>query len=182
MKKMILVMLLVVLGLVGMTGLAMAAVTTDSADIMLLVTPVITVDLNVTPTYYNFGFVGVNVTTCSVSALTLINVGTVGITIDKSVWAQDGWRIQYSSSTQDGFDLWAMVDPNQQGQGQYVTSASSFSETVWHAYNALTNVDKSRVDMSPTNTRNLWFRLDMPEYVTETRQQKIQVRLRANQK
>ena len=182
MRKLILGMLLV-MGVVGlMAGTAMAVTSTDSADVNLLITPVVICDLNVSPTYYNFGSVRVKKSTCSVTALVLTNAGDVGITIDKTVWTDDAWDITKSSTSQDGFDLWAMVQAGAPGQVAYTTSQSSFNESGLQAINALTYDTKVKVDMSPTDTANLWFRLDMPRYVTSDVQRTIHVRLRANPK
>jgi len=181
MRKMFLGMLMVV-GVVGlMAGVAMAT-STDSADINLLVTPIVRCDLNVSPTYYNFGNVQVKKSTCSVTALVLTNAGDVGITIDKTVWTDDAWDITKSSTSQDGFDLWAMAQTLAPGQAAYTTSESSFNESGLTVMNALTYNTKVRVDMSPTDTANLWFRLDMPRFVTSDVQRTIHVRLRANPK
>ena len=180
MKKLLVVGMVV--GLLGLMAGTVMAASTDSANVNLLVTPVVLTSLTVSPTYYDFGNVDVKASTCSVSALTLTNDGTIGILIDKTLWAQDGWRIDYSSTAQDGFDLWAMVGDNQPGQATFETALSSFNETGLYALNALTEGSGTQVDMDPLDTESIWFRLDMPGTVTETRQQLLHVRLRATAK
>lgn len=182
MKKMLI--LAVAAGLLVMAGSAMAA-TTDTVNINLLVTPVVVTDLNVAPTYYSFGSVGVGVTTCSITALVLTNDGDVGVTIDKAVWADDEWDLTLDPTTQDGFDLWAVVAAAEPDATAYETAKSSFNENgLGDSYfNALTQGAGTAVDMSPTggtSTANLWFRLDMPQSVTNTNEQTVHVRLRAN--
>ena len=186
MKKLLLAVL--VAGLLGMAGgNLMAATSTDSANINLLVTPVYTVDLNVNPTYYNFGNVNVQVTTCSVAALTLSNNGTIGFKVDKAVW-DDGvdWEITKSSTEQNGFDLWAMVQAAAPGKTDY-DNATNYKFTKVVGESGFTNlIDKdasaTQVNMDPTFTENLWFRLDMPKYVENVNQQTIKIRLRATAK
>ncbi len=182
MKKLIVV--LMVVGLVGMVvGTAKAA--TDSANINLLITPVVTVDLSVSPTYYDFGSVDVQVSTCSILALTLSNDGTVGVTLDKTVWNDGGdWDITVSSTVQDGFDLWAMTQNAQPGQGDYTDNNDRFVKTEGNGgYNVLYNRDEaSQEDLDSEETKNLWFRLDMPKYTTNVNEKTINVRIRATNK
>ena len=162
-------------------GLPAMAATTDSANVTLIVTPVVKVDLTVSPTYYNFGYVDVLTSTASITSLTLTNAGDVGLTVDKAVWDADEWRIDYSSTTHDGFDLWAMTKNSQPNLTTFDnvanykftkgTGDSSFSDL----YCKDTVGDE---DLDSEETANLWFRLDMPVYVTNTNQQTIHVRLR----
>ncbi len=178
MKK--LIVGLMVVGLVGMMAGPVMAQSTDSANVNLLVTPVVVVQLSVSPTYYDFGDVDVGVSTCSVTALTMSNDGTVGLTVDKAVWSDDEWRIDYSSTTQDGFGLWAMTNDSQPGQADFTTGNN-------HDFNniegdpglddLMDNVGGNE-SMNPSDTENLWFRLDMPASTGNTSQQTIQVRLR----
>ena len=183
MKK--LLMALMVVGIMGLgVGTVMGA-STDSANINLLVTPVFTVDLNVNPTYYNFNNVSVQASTCSIAALTLSNNGTIGFLVDKAVWEDDEWDIVKSSTEQNGFDLWAMVQAAQPGQAGY-DNAGSYKLTKVLGSDGFTNlIDKdetAQVNMDPTFTENIWFRLDMPKYVENVNQQTITVRLRATAK
>jgi len=181
MKKLLLAVL--VAGLLGLAGgNLMAATSTDSANINLLVTPIVAVDLNVSPTYYDFGNVMVKTSTCSVTALTLTNAGTVGFSVDKAVW-DDGtdWEITKSSTEQNGFDLWAMVKATQAGMADYTTAADYKMNKVVGS-GGLNNLKDggTLVTMDPLATRNLWFRLDMPTSVGNMNQQTIKVRLRAS--
>ncbi len=178
MKK--LIVGLMVVGLVGMMAGTVMAQSTDSANINLLVTPVVVVQLSVSPTYYDFGDVNVGVSTCSITALTLSNDGTVGLTVDKAVWSDDEWRIDYSSTTQDGFGLWAMTNASQPGQADFTTgNFHDFSNVEGNGgLNDLTESAGGNESMNPSDTEDLWFRLDMPASVGNTNQQTIQVRLR----
>lgn len=178
MKKMILV--LMVVGLLGvMAGMAQAQ-STDSANVNLLVTPVVSVQLSVSPTYYDFGSVAVGISTCSVTALTLSNDGTVGLTVEKAVWADDDWRIDYSSTTQDGFGLWAMTNASQPGQASFTTGNNHDFDNVLgdSGFDELMNSGGTNVSLNPAATGELWFRLDMPASTGNTDEQTIQVRLK----
>ncbi len=178
MKKLIIGLMAV--GLVGMMVLPAMAATTDTANVSLLITPVVRVVLSVSPTYYNFGFVDVKTSTASVTALTLTNWGEVGITIDKTVWDDAEWRIDYSSTAQDGFNLWAMTRPSQPGVGDYDNANYEFSASSKNA--GFTDLycgnPVEDEDLDPKESANLWFRLDMPVSVTNTNLQTIHVRLR----
>jgi hypothetical protein len=183
MKKLLLAVL--VAGLLGLAaGNAMAATSTDSANIDLLVTPVVIVDLNVTPTYYNFGNIDLQTSTMSLTALTLSNAGNVGFKIEKAVWANGAdWDITKSSTQTNGFDLWAMVNASKPTLlSEFAAASAGFNEagTGSDTYmNALKDSGGVQVNMSPTQTQNMWFRLDMPKYVTKEAQQTIKVRLKA---
>jgi len=180
MKKMFLWMVVAV-GIMGlMAGAAMAAGSTDSVNINLLVTPLVRVDLNASPTYYNFGSVPLKTSTCSVTALTLTNAGNVGITVDKTVWTNETWDITLSSTQTNGYDLWAMVKSGAApGQVDFENAKSSFNESGLQALNPLTTSLAAAVTMNPEQAESLWFRLDMPKYVSSEKQRTIHVRLKA---
>ena len=174
MKKLFAVLMMAVLiGL--MAGVAMAA--TSTTYISLLVTPIATTSLTVNPTYYNFGNVAVKTSTCSVTALVITNNGSVGITVDKTVWTDDSWDIALSSAVQNGFNLYAMVNASAAGKALFDTGLSTFTK-VLQTFNALTNSSAAAVSMAPDATNNLWFRLDMPKSSSTSSQKTIHVRLR----
>ncbi len=176
MKKLILG--LMVVGLVGvMVGTGEAA--TDPAKIDLYVTPIVATSLTVNPTYYNFGSVAVGVSTGSTSALTITNNGSIDVTIEKEVNADDDWDITLSSTTKDGFILWAMVSDNQPNHAAFVTGESSFSIAGLNQLNDLTDTTATQVSMSKDETNNLWFRLDMPDSSSTGTEKKLQIRLKA---
>ena len=185
MKK--LIILAMVVGMMGMAaGKVMAQASTDTGYINLLITPVYTVDLDISPTFYNFGLVSVQQSTCSVSALLLTNIGTVGFMLDKAVWDDDEWDITISTTVQNGFDLWALTDTGEPGQAGFNIEADyKFLKTGLGdaTYTNLVNkTSTSQEDMDPEASRNLWFRLDMPKYVENVNLQTINVRLKATNK
>ncbi len=169
---------LVVVGILGMVaGTGWAA--TDPAKIDLYITPIVTTSLTVSPTYYNFGSVNVRTSTGSTSALTITNNGDIDITVEKEVNADDDWNVMLSSTTKDGFILWAMVSAGQPSHAAFVTGESSFSIAGLNQLNDLTDTTATQVTMSRDDTENLWFRLDMPYSSTTSAEKKIQIRLKA---
>ena len=178
MKK--LIVGLMVVGILGMmAGMGEAAVT-DDVKINLFITPVVITSLTVSPTYYNFGSVDVDTSTGSVTSLLLTNDGDIDITIEKEM-LEDGanWDITLSSSVEDGFRLWAMVSAGQPSHAAFETGVSSFSKVALSTLNDLTDTTGTQVEMSKDETKNLWFRLDMPYAVSVTDEQKIKIRLMA---
>ena len=178
MKK--LIVGLMVVGMIGMmAGIGYAA--TDAAYINLLVTPVVTTSLTVSPTYYVFGSVAVGTSTGSATALTLTNNGDIDFSVQKEVTNDDDWVIEISSTAKDGFDLWALVSDNQPDHAAFVTAVSSFGKD---GINQLTNLhdgddSNNQLAMSKDQTDLLWFRLDMPYAVSQSAEQTITVRLTA---
>ena len=185
MKKLILA--LMVVGLVGMmAGTGMGASTTG-VTVNLFVTPVVIVDLEISPTYYDFANVSLGTSSNSVTGLNVKvgDEGNVGIKLEKAVWTDDGWDVTLSSTVQDGFDLWAMTRATESarpGLADYTTAnGHAYDETALITYNNLTihgSNTQSTLDLD--EEASLWFRLDMPVSATESRQQKLQVRVRAS--
>jgi len=66
MKKLLVVLMAV--GLIGFMAGAAQAQSTDAAGVDLYITPIVTVDLSVSPTYYDFGNVELAVSTISPTA------------------------------------------------------------------------------------------------------------------
>jgi hypothetical protein len=177
MKK--LIVLLMVVGLMGlMAGMGEAA-DTDDVKINLFVTPIVTTSLTVSSTFYYFGLVDVETTTGSVSALTLTNDGDIDITVEKEVLSTGDWFVTRSSTTEDGFILWAMAATSQPSHAAFVAASSSFSKAGLSTLNDLTETGGAQVEMSKDETKDLWFRLDMPYAVSLSAEQKLQIRLMA---
>jgi hypothetical protein len=179
MKK-LLIGLMVAVGVIGlMAGTGYAA--TDAALINLLVTPIVTTSLTVSPTYYVFGSVDVQTTTGSISGLTLTNDGDIDFSVEKELMDDGDWIIEVSSTAEDGFDLWALVSDNQPDHAAFVTAVSSFGKD---GLNQVTNLHdgdngNNQLEMSKDQTDLLWFRLDMPYAVSLSAEQTIKVRLTA---
>ena len=167
---------LVVVGLVGMmAGMGMAA-STDT-HINLYVTPIVITSLTISSTFYNFGLVDAATSTGSVSALTLTNNGNIDISVEKEVTFDDDWDIKLSSTTKDGFILWAMVSAGQPSHLAFENGLSSFSNVALDTPNNLTDTTGTQVSMSKDENKDLWFRLDMPYSLSTGDEQKITVRL-----
>ena len=171
---------LMVVGFLGvMVGTGFAA--TDATMINLLVTPVVTTSLTVSPTYYVFGSVSVGITTTSLTALTLTNNGGIDITVQKEVTDDDDWYIQISSTAKDGFDLWALVSDTIPSPSDFVSAVSSFGKEDTYQVTNLHDADNSnaQLTMSKDQTDLLWFRLDMPDSSSTSSEKTLKVRLTA---
>ena len=177
MKK--LIVGLMVVGLLGlMAGMGEAA-DTDDVRINLFVTPIVTTSLTVSATYYYFGSASVGTSTGSLTALTLTNDGDIDVKVEKEVQADGDWDVTRSSTSEDGFILWAMASASKPAYTAFVTASSSFSKANLNTLNNLTEGIGTQVEMSKDETKNLWFRLDMPDSVSLSSEQKIQIRLLA---
>jgi len=170
----------VILGMVA----GVNAASSDSANINLLISPIVMVDLSVSTNTYNFGLIELAKSTGSLTAITLTNTGNVGFKVSKVIWTDgDGadWDITKSSTETNGFDLWAMVNVGKPSLNDFVSASAKFNESgLGAAYlNALNDNLGAQVDMSPEQTKDLWFRIDMPKQVTKEAQQIINVRLKA---
>jgi hypothetical protein len=171
-----------VVGVVGMLAGTGEAASTDDVKINLFITPIVTTSLTVSPTYYDFESVDLKTSTGSTSALMLTNDGNVDFTVEKTVIAAGVWDVELSSTSKDGFILWAMVSDGQPNHAAFVTGESSFSNVGLGDLNDLTDSTKAQVSMSTDETKNLWFRLDMPYEVSTVVEQKLQIRLMATPK
>ena len=169
---------LMVVGLIGFLAVRGEAAT-DDVKINIFITPIVTTSLTVDTTFYYFGSVAVETTTGSVSALTLTNDGDIDVTLEKEMLDDGGWYVGRSSSVEDGFILWAMASTSQPSHAAFVSASSSFSKAGLNTLNNFTEGAGTQVEMSKDETKNLWFRLDMPYAVSQSAEQKLQVRLMA---
>ena len=176
-------MMIGVLAILMAVGGVYAGTTTE--DVSVLIIPIVTEGLTATPTWYNFGAVNVQTSSNSATSLTLTNTGSCGITVEKSVESDDAWDITAASTTTDGFGLWvatsavavaarpAMGDyTDLDAGGDYIKALTTYSNLT-----GVSNTDQTTLD--PEDATGLWFRIDMPKYVTTTDQQSIVVRLQA---
>lgn len=174
MRKMVLVLLGVLV--LGMPALVLAA---NTQDVSVVVTPIVAASLTASPTFYSFGNVNLSTQTVATSSITVTNNGTVGINLEKTVWADAGWDITLSTGVQDGFDLWLMSNASAPGVGTYTSgNAHNFIKTL-QTYNNLTNSSGVQVNLGLSASTGVWFRLDTPTNVGSGSQQTIIVRLKA---
>jgi len=193
MRKMILGMM-VVIGLLGMMAGTGMCTSTDTAHILLLVTPNAIVDLSISTGTIVLGVVDVGKSTVTWQSVVMTNIGSTGFTLEKTVMTDgDLWDITAAPAIENGFNLFAMATSTSATNPflmrpsitDFETAASSFNKAgVGLSYlNALTYIDKTKVNMAPTGStskKNIWFRLDMPTKVSNTNQQSINVRLKAS--
>ncbi|MFC2048944.1 hypothetical protein ACFLR5_01835 [Elusimicrobiota bacterium] len=172
--------LLILSVLISTSGILSAGSATK--DIEISIVPIVTTSLISSPTYYNFGNLEVATSSNSETALLLTNDGTVGIKIEKTVLSDDGWDITKSTNQIDGFNLWGQVNPTRPAIAEFtVSDTHQFSKSgIGESYYSnLTDDSGVQIDMDPGDNRNFWLRIDMPSALTESRSQKIQLRLKA---
>ncbi len=145
----------------------------STAVVDVMVTPIVTVDLTASPTYYNFGLLGIN--TSSVSAnVSLTNTGNVGVTMQKRGHnaASGNWTINTSSGLNQ-FRLYSATATSNPG------SIAAFSDANDQLSTSLSNLrgigGATTVSMTPGQAVSLWFRIDMPTSTTFGAQQSIPV-------
>ena len=169
-----------------MAGSVMAASTTG-VTVDLWVTPVVIVDLAISPTYYYFGSVDLGKSTNSATGLNVQvgDEGTVGIKLEKAVWGDDGWDVTLSSGVEDGFELWSMTkatEATRPALADYTNvNGHDYDESALYTFNNLTVHDAAtQTVLTTTEEVNLWFKLDMPEKISVQGEQTLQVRIRAS--
>ena len=145
----------------------------STAVVDVMVTPIVTVDLTASPTYYNFGYLNIN--TSSVSAnINLSNTGNVGVNMQKRGHnsASGNWTINTSSGLNQ-FRLYAATATAHPG------AIGVFSDANDQLSTSLSNLrgvgGASQVSMNPGQAVSIWFRIDMPTGTTVGTQQSIPV-------
>jgi len=167
-----LVCLVVGLGLIGsLVGYGYAA---DTADVTLTVTPIVVAALTISPTTYAYGNLDLAISSVSASGLTITNTGGVGIKLEKTITDDGGWTLASTTGVINEFVLWGMTNVSRPVVDDF-TGGHKFALS----YNNLTDSVGTQQTLSPTNTANLWFRLDMPTSVSSGAGQTITVRVRA---
>ena len=164
---------LVILLVTGVGSVVFAA-TTDTVDI--LVTPVVTASLVISPDTYDFGNMDVSVSSNSATALTLTNDGNIDIKVQKKISDEDVggdgyWVADTANTTKDHYVLYcgtaaARVDVGNFAAGTLLGAETA--ETYLTGSGSPTNtVDDGVVVPATTgNTVDLWFKLTMPTSVT----------------
>ena len=165
---------LAILLVTGVGSVAFAA-TTDTVDI--LVTPVVTASLVISPDTYDFGNMDVSVSSNSATALTLTNDGNIDIKVQKKISDEDYgpgdgyWVADSTNTTKDHYVLYcgtaaARVDVGNFADGTLLGAEAA--ETYLTGSGSPTNtVDDGVVVPATTgNTVDLWFKLTMPTSVT----------------
>jgi len=153
-------------------GAGVGVSTTAVVDV--LVTPIVTVDLTASPTFYNFGLLDVNSSSFSASAITLDNTGNVGVSMQKhGNNAESGnWTIGTSSGL-NIFRLYAATATDRP------TAFADFTDAEDRMTTSLNNLEgiggATQVLMDVAETVDLWFRIDMPTATTFGSQQSIPV-------
>ena len=150
---------------------------TGTIDGTITVTPLATVMLQLSPTYYSYGTLPVGVGQSSITAnfLTLSNTGQVNVTMQKQVTAGGGWTPSTAVST-DTFVLW-VTTANAMPAAAEFTAATQFGALSNNTN--LTAAGGTQITLTTDATLpsvKLWFKLDMPTQVTTSSSRLISVR------
>ena len=161
------------LALAVATGQRAAAQQVNSIDGTITVTPVASVMLQLSPTFYAFGNVDVNTTTNSITALVLSSTGTVGATMQKHVLTEpSGWTAAAAAAA-NVYVLHATAQATNPG-GAALDAATKFLAA--NALSNLTDNSTTQTALSASGTVNLWYRLVMPTATTTQAARTITVR------
>ena len=154
--------------------------TSTSAAVDVMVTPVVTVDLTASPTFYNFGLIGINTSSFSAIPINLQNTGNIGVTMQKhgNNTASGNWTINTSSGL-NKFTLYAATASAR--PAGIASFASADKLPVAASPDNLQGIGGStQVSMNPTENVSLWFRIDMPTATTTSAAQTIPVHFIGN--
>ena len=151
-----------------------------TAVVDVLVTPIVTVDLTASPTYYNFGYLNINSSSYSATAINLQNTGNVGVTLQKhgNNAASGNWTIANSSGLNQ-FTLYAAT-ASARPAGIASFAAADRMPTSASPDNLQGVGGASQVSMVPAENVSLWFRIDMPTATTVGASQSIPVHFIGN--
>ena len=154
--------------------------TSTSAAVDVMVTPVVTVDLTASPTYYDFGLLSINTSSFSAKAVNLQNTGNVGVTLQKhgNNTASGNWTINVSSGL-NKFTLYAATASARPAGIDDFVAADKLPAVA--SPNSLQGIGGStQVSMVPYENVSLWFRIDMPTATTTSAAQTIPVHFIGN--
>jgi hypothetical protein len=173
------------LAVVGLGALGSRAYASDPIDATITVTPNVTVDLALSVTTYAFGQlnVGVNVSSVTASSITLRNVGTIDVTIDKSITNAGGWTAANIAGSGtpgvDTFALYVATGTARPAKTDFAVAPHLFNGTGGaNKLMGIGGVDVSTITVSggAMNEAYMWFRLDMPTQVTSGASREISMR------
>jgi len=160
---------------IGMLGLGKAQA--SPVDGSITVTPVGTVTLTLAPTYYHFGNVDVNISTVSISSITVRNTGNVSVTVDKQIQTEStpgGWTAGTAVAL-NTYVLYVATSTFQPNPGDFTAGDHRFGAQA--NVTPLDGLGGTQPTLVPTSgIADLWFRLDMPSTVTTQAARTITVR------
>jgi len=161
------------IGVMGLFAKTSQAATVDTAIVDVLVTPIVSVSLTASPTFYNFGIIALNSSEVSATAVTLTNGGDIGISLQKHANNSESgdWSLGASIGSNQ-FSLHTAVNATLPLVGDFTGSTYISGLTD----DDLLNIGSaSQVTMNPAANVNVWFKLDMPNATTTGAQQRIPV-------
>ncbi len=172
----------------GMLGIGMLGLGTvhaaDPIDATITVTPVATVNLALSVTTYAYGNLDVNTSSITASSITLRNVGSVDVTVNKGILTQSnpaGWTAATSAQSGavalDRYALYVATGAARPGSGLFTVADHLFNGQ--GNYDALKGSGGGTPTLATTGATQeayLWFRLDMPSTVTNQTAREITMR------
>lgn len=176
--------LLIVLVVLGLLGVANVWADSSTQDVTLTVTPSVTALFSISPDSYAYGILDLAISSVSVSGTlgpTITNSGTAGLTFQKKVNADGNWEIDISTAATDHFVLWAMTSGSRPNVEDFTVATHRFEPNLT-TYNNLTTDTGVLVDLNPTDTADLYFRIDTPSKVTDGDPVSIVVRIEGTTK
>ena len=159
-----------VLGLAGLSSKVyadpgvMGVSTTAIVDVM--VSPIVTVDLTASPTYYNFSYVSINTSSNSASAVNLQNTGNVGVTMQKhgqATTVSGNWSMSSVAATNQ-FVLHVATASDRPSVADFAITDQKINAATLNNLKGIGG--SSQVSLVPTENVSLWFRIDMPTATT----------------
>jgi len=181
MKKLFVVGL--VMGLVGMGGMVYAAVTAD----VTVTVKVQKLSVGVSPSSYDFGTMVANTNSVASSQITVTNDGNVTEKFQLSIPAEPNTTWASVTATTPGaekyrisgiFKTAAPVSGNFLASDSFSVSTVRVATATDLALDADADGQKG-FNVTQSDTRNLWFKLEAPSATALTTQQSITVRLTA---
>ena len=143
----------------------------STAIVDVMVTPIVTVSLAASPTYYNFQTLALNSSSISATAIVLTNDGNVGVTMQKHGSDSSPWTIDTTTGS-NRFTLYAATASARPSLGALETAGNRLATTL---SNLQGNGGGAQVTMNPTENVNLWFEIHMPTATTTAAQRTIPV-------
>ncbi|MDD5657479.1 MAG: hypothetical protein PHF00_09535 [Elusimicrobia bacterium] len=148
-----------------------------TTDGTLTVTPVVSVSLELAPTTYAFGSVDVGKSTHSLSMQGLHNIGTVGVTMQKSIQIEpSGWTAGDAAGTNVYVLYAATTTLAAPPDTSLFTSNSATKFLPAGGLNGLNDGTAGNGALPLAGSTTIWYRLDMPLASSSQAQRTITVR------
>ena len=146
----------------------------DTKDINILVTPVVISALDISPAEYDFENMDVNVSSNSATELTLSNNGDIDFKVkkkisDEDVGGDENWTADTTNTTKDHYVLYCGTATVRVGVDNFAGGTLlgiENNETYLTGAGSATSEEADGVVVPTTGNVDLWFKLTMPQSVT----------------